>query len=109
LQVDIKVVGEASSGSQGIELARQLAPHLILMDISMPGVDGVEATRIIKTEMPKAHVIGLSMFEDQQVTEAMIRAGAEAFVSKTASTSELLKAIYLAVRRDFKDGNDNSR
>jgi DNA-binding NarL/FixJ family response regulator len=93
-QPDIEVVGEASSGQQCIELARQLEPALILMDISMPDMDGIEATVRIKTEMPHVKVIGLSMFEDEQVTQAMSRSGAELYVSKDASTSELLKAIY---------------
>jgi PAS domain S-box-containing protein len=93
-QPDIQVVGEASNGRQSIELARQLNPHLILMDISMPEMDGIEATRIIKAEMPHIHVIGLSMHEDKQITEAMRKSGAEAFISKAASISELLKAIY---------------
>jgi CheY-like chemotaxis protein len=93
-QPDIQVVGEASNGLQSIELARQLNPHLILMDISMPEMDGIEATRIIKAEMPHIHVIGLSMHEDKQITEAMRKSGAEAFISKAASISELLKAVY---------------
>jgi CheY-like chemotaxis protein len=93
-QPDIQVVGEASNGRQSIELARQLNPHLILMDISMPEMDGIEATRIIKAEMPHIHVIGLSMHEDKHIDEAMRKSGAEAFISKAASISELLKAIY---------------
>jgi PAS domain S-box-containing protein len=93
-QPDIQVVGEASNGRQSIELARQLNPHLILMDISMPEMDGIEATRIIKAEMPHIHVIGLSMHEDKQIAEAMRKSGAEAFISKAASISELLKAVY---------------
>jgi PAS domain S-box-containing protein len=91
---DIQVVGEASNGRQCIELAQQLNPDLILMDISMPEMDGIEATRIIKAEMPQIHVIGLSMYEDEQVTISMRKSGAEAFISKAASISELLKAIY---------------
>jgi len=68
------------------------------MDISMSDMDGVEATRIVKNELPQVHVIGLSMFEEEQVTQAMIRSGAKAFVSKAAPTSELLETIYTAVR-----------
>jgi len=103
-QEDIQVVGEASNGHQGIALARELAPDLVLMDISMPDMDGVETTRILKTEMPQVHVIGLSMFEDEQVTKAMSRSGAVAYVSKAASTSELLNAIYGAweMTADFR-------
>lgn len=75
-------------------MARQLRPNLIVMDISMPEIDGIEATRLIKAEMPDIRVIGLSMFEDEHTSQAMRHAGAEAFVSKAASSAELLKAIY---------------
>jgi PAS domain S-box-containing protein len=91
---DIQVVGEAANGLEAIELARQLKPDVVVMDISMPEMDGVEATRIIKSELPGVRVIGLSMFEDKQGAVSMLNAGAQAFVSKAASASELLKAIY---------------
>jgi PAS domain S-box-containing protein len=93
-QADIQVVGEAANGKEAIEKTRQLRPDVIVMDVSMPVMDGIEATRHIKAEMPHVRIIGLSMFEDEHVSVAMHRVGAEAFVSKTASTAELLKAIY---------------
>jgi signal transduction histidine kinase/CheY-like chemotaxis protein len=103
-QMDIQVVGEASGGIQAIELARQLNPDLILMDISMPDMDGIKATRIIKREMPQIRIIGLSMFEDE-VTPTMLDSGAAGFISKTASTSELLRTIY-TVAKKVEDNND---
>jgi PAS domain S-box-containing protein len=93
-QPDIQVVGEAANGREAIALARQLHPDVIVMDISMPEVDGIAATRCIKAELPEIRVIGLSMFEDEELTHTMRDAGAEAFVSKTASSADLLKAIY---------------
>lgn len=93
-QHDIQVVGEASNGLEAIEQARRLHPDVIVMDVSMPEMDGVEATRRIKLELPAVRVVGLSMFEDEQITKTMCDAGAEAFVTKTASSAELLKAIY---------------
>ncbi len=93
-QPDIQVVGEAADGHQAIELARQFKPHLIVMDVSMPGMDGIEATRRIKLEWPEIRVIGLSMFGDEQLARAMLQAGAERFLVKTASSAELLEAIY---------------
>jgi PAS domain S-box-containing protein len=93
-QPAIEVVGEAENGKEAIEKARQLQPNIVVMDVSMPVMDGIEATQYIKSEMPHIRVIGLSMFEDENITESMYRAGAEAFVSKTASTSDLLAAIY---------------
>ncbi len=96
-QPDIQVVGEASTGREALELARQIDPDLILMDISMPDMDGIEATRIVQREMPHVHVIGLSMHENEEVIKAMGQFGAIVYVSKTAPPAELLKAIYRVV------------
>ena len=93
-QPGIEVVGEAASGQEALDLARQLKPDVVVMDISMPYMDGIETTRQIKAEFPEVRVLGLSMFDDDQSAQSMRLAGAEAFVSKTASSGELLKAIY---------------
>jgi signal transduction histidine kinase/ActR/RegA family two-component response regulator len=91
---DIVVVGEADNGRDALELARQLIPDVIVMDVSMPEMDGIEATRRIKAEIPQVRVIGLSMYQDDHIAKTMRDAGAETFVSKAASSTELLKAIY---------------
>jgi signal transduction histidine kinase/ActR/RegA family two-component response regulator len=93
-QPDIQVVGEAGNGREAVALARQLNPDVIVMDISMPEMNGIEATGLITAEHPHVRVIGLSMFEDEQAALAMRQAGAEAFVNKAASASQLLQAIY---------------
>jgi PAS domain S-box-containing protein len=93
-QPDIRVVGEAENGLEALAMARRLRPDLIVMDVTMPEMDGVEATRRIKAELPAVRVIGLSMFADDEIGRTMREAGAEAFVSKTASSGELLEAIY---------------
>jgi PAS domain S-box-containing protein len=93
-QPSITVVGEASNGREAIDQVRLLNPHVVLMDVSMPEMGGIEATGHIKSEWPQVRVIALSMFEDEHVSRAMSEAGAEAFVSKTASSAELLKAIF---------------
>ncbi|KJS33078.1 MAG: hypothetical protein VR64_04000 [Desulfatitalea sp. BRH_c12] len=93
-QPNIKVVGEAVNGLEAVQLARQLKPDVIVMDVSMPEMDGIEATRRIKSELPVIRVIGLSMHTDGHILQLMRNAGAEAFVAKTASSAELLQAIY---------------
>jgi CheY-like chemotaxis protein len=91
-QPDIQLVGEASNGLEALELSRQLYPDVIVMDISMPKMDGIKATRRIKTEMPNIRVIGLSMHHDEQLALTMRQAGAEAFLSKSVSSGNLLPA-----------------
>lgn len=93
-QPDIQVVGEAANGREALDLARNLKPHVVFMDVFMPEMNGIEATRRIKDEMPEIRVIALSMFEDAQIIKSMNHAGAEAFLCKSASLSTLLKAIY---------------
>ncbi|MDX9788586.1 MAG: response regulator [Desulfobacterales bacterium] len=90
----IILAGEATTGYEAVDLARRLRPDVVLMDISMPEMDGIEATHRIKAELPQIRVIGLSMYEDEQISRAILEAGAEAFLNKAASASDLLKAIY---------------
>jgi CheY-like chemotaxis protein len=93
-QAGILVIGEAANGREAIERGRQLRPDLVLMDVSMPEMDGIEATRRLKAEQPMVRVVGLSVHEDEHLARAMREAGAETFISKTASFSQLLEAIY---------------
>jgi PAS domain S-box-containing protein len=93
-QPGIRVAGEAASGEEAMVLAGRLRPDVVLMDISMPGMGGMEATRRIKAEMPEIRVIGLSMFADENISLKMRQAGADGFVSKSESSSALLKTIY---------------
>jgi len=90
----ITIGGEAANGREALELARRIQPHVVVMDISMPEMDGIEATRRIKAELPGVRVIGLSMHEDEQISRSMQAAGADRLVSKAASSAELLRAIY---------------
>ncbi len=90
----IQVVGEAVNGEEAIALARLLRPDVIIMDVSMPVLGGVEATRRITLEMPDVRVIGMSMSDDAVVIGMMREAGADGFIGKGESCSELLKAIY---------------
>jgi PAS domain S-box-containing protein len=96
---DLEVVGEAADGKIGVELTKDLQPDVVLMDISMPVLNGTDATRQIYADCPGVRVIGLSMFGAAEQTAALRSAGAVAYVSKTAPTEELLAAIRAAVRR----------
>jgi DNA-binding NarL/FixJ family response regulator len=91
---NFRVAGEASNGREAIDRVRQLKPDVVVMDVFMPEVDGIEATRHIKANWPQVRVIDLSMVEDEQISREMIEAGAEAFISKNVSSADLLKAIY---------------
>jgi PAS domain S-box-containing protein len=93
LHSDIEMVGEAGDGQEAVEKARQLQPDVILMDISMPRMDGIQATRIIRSELPYVRIVGLSMHDKQDQADQMIQAGASAYCTKDGSTDELLFAI----------------
>jgi two-component system response regulator DegU len=89
----INVVGEASSGPEVVAMAKKLRPDVILMDIKLPQLDGISATRIIRKECPQTNVIILSSYEDEaHVTEA-IQAGANGYLSKMLPASELVHAL----------------
>lgn len=92
-QPDFEVVSEASDGQMAVELARETEPDVIIMDVSMPRLNGVEATRIIAAEMPQVRVIGLSMHAQEDMAGAMRRAGAVGYVTKGAPSEILTAAI----------------
>ncbi|MER3424634.1 MAG: DNA-binding response regulator [Nitrospiraceae bacterium] len=89
----VQVIGEASDGQEAIALARALKPEIILMDINMPKMDGIEATRRIKQEQPETIVIGLSVHNSGTLEAAMRAAGAEAFLAKPVKQSLLYDAL----------------
>jgi PAS domain S-box-containing protein len=98
LQPDLEVVGEAADGSTAVQLAHRLHPDVVVMDVSMPRLDGVEATRQIRRELPRLRVVGLSMHEDPVHAKAMRAAGATAYLCKTGPTAFLLDAIRRCAR-----------
>jgi DNA-binding NarL/FixJ family response regulator len=90
---DIRVIGEASNGLEAVEYARQLQPSVILMDINMPHMDGVQATRLIKLEQPAMTIIGLSVNDALSVRRAMDQAGASTLLSKENVNDDLYDTI----------------
>ncbi len=90
---DIQVVGEAKDGGEAVEQARTLLPDVILMDVSMPGMTGIEATRIIKREFPHIGVVALTMYEEQQYIFDLVRAGATGYLLKDCDSAQIIAAI----------------
>lgn len=98
LQSDLTVVGEAKDGVEALQLARELMPHVVLMDLMMPRMDGIEAVRRMKTAQPGIQIIILTSFGDDQKVFAAIRAGATGFLLKDVSPQDLALAIRAARR-----------
>ena len=92
-QPDLEVVGEASSGEEALNKARKLLPDVILMDIQMPGGDGITATRLITAEMPVTRVLMLTASEDNQDLYQAIKNGAHGYLLKNLSADELFSAV----------------
>jgi two-component system response regulator NreC len=90
---DLEIVGEASDAEEAIAAARELEPDVILMDVVMPGLSGIEATRRIKKAHPDTHILALTMHEDEQYFFEMLQAGATGYVPKRAAPDDLLSAI----------------
>jgi CheY-like chemotaxis protein len=101
---DIELVGEASDGETAVELAQRTRPDVIVMDIAMPQLNGVEATRRILGELPQTRVIGLSMHEREDMEIAMREAGAAAYLPKADTTDTLIDAIRSTAAHKSPDG-----
>ncbi len=97
LEPDLEVVGEASTGREALALAQTLTPDVVLMDIEMPDMDGIEATAVLRRAVPQSIVVILSIQDDAQTRERAKAAGAIAFVEKRGATDSLLTAIRQAV------------
>jgi DNA-binding NarL/FixJ family response regulator len=90
---DIEVIGEAGDGQAAVEMAGRLVPDVVLMDIGMHGLNGVEATRRIKAENPNVKVIALSTYSDKRYVLSMLEAGASGYVLKAAAVDEMCRAV----------------
>jgi len=89
----IEVVGEASDGEEACELAGRLHPDVVLLDIAMPGLNGIEATRRIKAEWPEIGILILTVYDDEQYIYALVEAGAAGYLLKTTDGSQLIDAV----------------
>ena len=95
------VVADVASGAGSVDLARTLLPDVILMDLTMPDVDGVEAMRRIIQENPAARVVALTMYRHEQYLLDAVRAGARAYLLKTVDAGEMIAAILAVGRGDY--------
>ena len=102
LEPDMQVVGEASTGREALTLAQALTPDVVLLDIEMPGVDGIETTAALKTLVSQSAVVILSIHTDRQTRMRAQAAGAVAFVEKRGTTDTLLSAIRQAAGQTGK-------
>ncbi|NOK61286.1 MAG: response regulator transcription factor [Chloroflexi bacterium AL-W] len=100
LQDDLEIVGEASSGEEGVQLTQDLLPDVVLMDLVLPGIDGVEATRRIKAVSPSTQIIVLTSFTDDDKVFPSIKAGAISYLLKDVQPEELARAIRAAHRNE---------
>ncbi len=97
---DLDVVGEAGTGAQAVQLARDVRPDVVVMDIRMPGMDGIEATRIITAESSTVGVVVLTTFDDDDYVYAALRAGASGFLVKDMALEDILAAIRIVAAGD---------
>ena len=99
-QPDMVIIGEAETGEEAVRRTAELQPDVVLMDIEMPGINGIEAARRIKAQSPATAVLALTMYEDDQYFFEMLRAGAAGYVPKRAAPDELASAIRAVSRGD---------
>jgi DNA-binding NarL/FixJ family response regulator len=97
---DLSVAGEAGTGAQAVRLARDLRPDVVVMDIRMPGMDGIDATRMITADQGAARVVVLTTFDDDDYVYAALRAGASGFLVKDMALEDILAAIRVVAAGD---------
>ncbi len=96
-EADMKVVADASEGRTAIRLAQELTPDVIIMDVGMPGLNGIDATRQLSRDAPKCKVLCLSMHKEKRIVSAILRAGAAGYLVKECAAHELVNAIRAVV------------
>ena len=99
---NIAVIGEAADGEEAVELVTTLSPDVVVMDVNMPKMDGIEATRRIKTQRPATLIVGLSLSKASQVEPLLLQTGASSFVSKDSAADHLYETIMAAVKQGHR-------
>ena len=101
LEPEFQIVGVAASGSELLQVAPNLSPHVVVLDVSMPGMSGIEALERVRGTLPEVRVVMLSMHADELYVTEALKAGASAYVLKTSGVTELARAI-----REVRAGNE---
>jgi len=96
-----EVCGEADNGEDAARFAQELRPDAIVMDISLPGINGIEATRAVRLKLPDAKIVVMSLHNSKELVKAIKTAGASAYVLKSSADPDLLDAIYAVARNEF--------
>ncbi len=99
-QRDMEVVGEAGDGRTALQFVRDLQPDIVIMDVNMPGLDGIDATRLIAREYPKTRVLVLSMYLRKTFVSEMFKSGASGYILKEDAFAEIAKAIRTVITRE---------
>jgi DNA-binding NarL/FixJ family response regulator len=97
-EADIEVVGEAASGPQAIEISANLRPDVLVLDIGLPEIDGMEVTRTLKSMQPGLRILALSIHAEKQFVNEMLKAGADGYMVKSAALTELVPAIRIVAQ-----------
>jgi two-component system response regulator NreC len=100
-QPDLVIVGEANNGAQAIIMSRSLAPDVIVMDLTLPDISGIEVTRQLKADQPEIAIVALTIHEDEQYFFEMLQAGASGYVPKRAAPEDLITAIRSAYQGEI--------
>lgn len=103
------VVGEAGDGEEGVRMAEALRPHLVLMDVTMPVLDGIEATRLMRARLPDVRVVILTMHGEEEVVDAALRAGAVGFLGKDCSMQQVAETLRSAAGDETALSSDLAR
>jgi two-component system response regulator NreC len=94
-EADMEIVGEASNGEEALQLTDALRPDVVIMDVAMPGMSGIEATRRLRARAPDTAILALTMHEDEQYFFAMLGAGASGYIPKRAAPDDLVSAVHV--------------